>query len=75
VGISWRRQDDQAAIDATTSRWTEAAESVAERFKRFHDLPLDEAIEAALMRAPGNMSRDELARRIATSREVHPPDL
>jgi hypothetical protein len=70
VGISWRRQDGQAAAGAATSRWTEAVETVTDRFRRFHELPLDEAVDAALMRAPGNMSRDELARRIAASRGV-----
>ncbi len=73
MGISWRREDDHAATVAATSRWTEAAETVTERFQRFAELPLDEAVEAALIRAPGNMSRDELARRIAASRAVEPP--
>jgi hypothetical protein len=75
MGFGWRRQGDQATTEATTSRWTEAAASVTDRFQRFHELPLDEAVEAALVRAPGNMSRDELARRIAASREVDQPPL
>ncbi len=72
MGISWRRQDDRAATEAATSRWTEAAETVTDRFRRFDELPLDEAVEAALMRAPGNMGRDELERRITAGREADP---
>jgi hypothetical protein len=46
---------------------------VTERFERFNELPLDQAVEAALMRAPGNMTRDELTRRISASREADSP--
>ena len=72
MGIRWRSRDDNAAVAVTTSRWNEAAETVAERFQRLNDLPLDEAVEVALMRTPGNMSREELTRRMAASREVEP---
>lgn len=73
MGISWRREADLSATVVATSRWTEAAQGVTERFQQFDDLPLDDAVEAALMRAPGNMSREELTRRIAASREANPP--
>lgn len=73
MGISWRREEDPAATVVATSRWTEAAQGVTEKFRQFDDLPLDEAVEAALLRAPGNMSRDELTRRIAASRGENPP--
>ena len=73
MGIRWRSQDDQAAAAAANSRWTEAAETVAGRFQQLNDLPLDQAVEIALMRTPGNMSREELARRMAAGREVEPP--
>jgi hypothetical protein len=72
MGISWRRHD-RAASAAATSRWTQTAETVTERFQSFHELPLDEAVAAAMARAPGNMSREELTMRIAASREVEPP--
>jgi hypothetical protein len=39
-------------------------------FQRFNALPLDEAVDAAFMGTPGNMSRDELTRRMAASREA-----
>jgi hypothetical protein len=68
VAISWRR-DDRAATVVATSRWNEAVETVTERFQRFNELPLEEAVEAALVRTPGNMTRDELTRRIAATRE------
>jgi hypothetical protein len=73
MGISWRREADLSATVVATSRWTEAAQGVTERFQQFDDLPLDDAVDAALMRAPGNMSREELTRRIAASREANPP--
>lgn len=73
MGIRWRSQDDHEARAEATSRWNEAAESVTERFQHLNELPLDEAVEAALLRTPGNVSREELARRIAASREVEPP--
>lgn len=73
MGISWRREGDQAATVVATSRWTEAAQGVTERFRQFDDMPLEEAVEAALLRAPGNMTRDELTRRITASREANPP--
>ncbi len=69
MGISWRR-DDHAATVVATSRWNAAAETVTERFQRFNELPLDEAVEAALFRTPGNMTREELTRRIAATRAV-----
>lgn len=70
MGISWRRDDHDAVIAATTSRWAETAEHLSQRFHRFDALPLDEAVDAALMGTPGNMSRAELSRRMAASREV-----
>jgi hypothetical protein len=70
--IRWRSKDDSAAATVAISRWNEAAESVTQRFQHLNDLPLDEAVEVALMRTPGNMSREELPRRIAASREVEP---
>lgn len=73
MGIRWRSQDDDTASAVATSRWHEAAETVAERFQHVNDLPLDEAVEVALMRTPGSMSREELTRRMAASREVEPP--
>lgn len=73
MGIRWRSQDDQTAAAVATSRWTEAAETVAERFQHLNGLPLDEAVEIALMRTPGSMSREELTRRMAAAREVEPP--
>lgn len=68
MGISWRRADDHSATVLATSRWAETAERLSERFQRFDALPLDEAVDAALMGTPGNMSRDELARRMEASR-------
>jgi hypothetical protein len=73
MGISRRREDEDAAATIATSRWAEAAENVTVRFQSFDELPLDQAVEAALLRAPGNMSREELTRRIAASRCVDPP--
>jgi hypothetical protein len=73
MGISWRKQDQSRAAAEATSRWNEAAMSVAERFQHLNELPLEDAVEVALMRAPGNMSREELTRRIAASREGEPP--
>jgi hypothetical protein len=74
MGIRWRGQEDDAMASAVaTSRWTEAAETVAERFQHLNDLPLEEAVEVALMRTPGNMSREDLTRRMAASRKVEPP--
>ena len=73
MGIRWRGHDDETAAALATSRWTEAAETVAERFQHLNDLPLDEAVEVALMRTPGNMSREDLTRRMAASREVEAP--
>jgi hypothetical protein len=70
MGIGWRRDDHHLATAAATSRWAETAETLSERFQRFDALPLDEAVDAALMGTPGNMSREELARRMAASREV-----
>ena len=69
MGISWKRDVDHSATVAR-SRWAETAEGLSERFRRFDALPLDEAVEAAFMGTPGNMSRDELTRRMAASREV-----
>ncbi len=68
MGIRRRSQDDPESALAT-SRWSEAAETVTVRFEQLHNLPLDEAVETALLRTPGSFSRDELARRIAASRD------
>ena len=68
MGIRMRGQDDHAASVEAATRWNEAAESVGRRFQDLHDLPLDEAVDTALMRTPGSFSREELARRIAASR-------
>ena len=70
MGIGWRRDEHHTAIAAATSRWAETAEHLSQRFHRFDALPLDEAVDAALLGTPGNMSREELARRMAASREV-----
>jgi hypothetical protein len=72
MGIRWRGQDDNTTAVAS-SRWNEAADTVAERFQQLQDLPLDEAVDVALMRTPGNISREDLARRMAASRGVEPP--
>ena len=72
MGIRWRGQDDSTAAVAS-SRWNEAAATVAERFQHLNDLPLDEAVDVALMRTPGNISREDLARRMAASRGAEPP--
>jgi hypothetical protein len=70
MGIGWRRDEHNTAMAAATSRWAETAEHLSQRFHRFDDLPLDEAVDAALIATPGNLSREELARRMAASREV-----
>jgi hypothetical protein len=72
MGIGWKRDDDHSATVVATSRWAETAERLSERFQRFNALPLDEAVDAAFMGTPGNMSRDELTRRMAASREARP---
>ena len=72
MGIRMRGQDDHRASAEAASRWNEAAETVSRRFQDLHDLPLDEAVDTALMRAPGSFSREELARRIAASRDHAP---
>ena len=71
MGIGWRRDHESATVVAT-SRWAETAERLSERFQRLDALPLDEAVDAAILGTPGNMSRDELTRRMAASREVRP---
>ena len=72
MGIRMRGQDDHAASVEAATRWNEAAESVGKRFQDLHDLPLDEAVDTALMRTPGSFSREELARRMAASRGHEP---
>jgi hypothetical protein len=57
-------------VAAATSRWAETSERLSQRFQRFDALPLDEAVDAALIATPGNMSREELARRMKASREI-----
>ena len=71
MGINWRGQDDNTSAEAT-SRWHDAARTVAERFQDLKDLPLEEAVEVALIRTPGGMSREELTRRMAAARVVEP---
>ena len=73
MGIRRGGRDNHDATAKATSRWTETAATVDERFQQLSDLPLDEAVEVALMRTPGNMNREELARRIAASRGIEPP--
>ena len=68
MGIRRSSRDDHAASAEAASRWHEAAETVGRRFQDLHDLPLDEAVDTALMRTPGSFSREELTRRIAASR-------
>lgn len=72
MGIRWGSRADREATAEATSRWSETAATVDERFQELNGLPLDEAVEAALIRTPGNMSREELARRIAASRGDEP---
>ena len=57
-----------ASVEATT-RWREAAETVGMRFQSLHDMPLDEAVDTALMRTPGGFSKEELTERMAASRD------
>jgi len=67
------RRRDERAIEAAAiaaGRWAEAAQSVADRFDAFNGLSLDEAVETALLKAPGNMNREELTARIAASRGI-----
>lgn len=73
MGIRRNRAEDAAATVVATSRWTEAAESVSQRFHQIDDLPLEEAVEVTLMRVPGSMDRDDLTRRMAASRGLEPP--
>ena len=60
-----------ASVEATT-RWHEAVETVGKRFQSLHEMPLDEAVDTALMRTPGNFSREELTQRMAASRDYLP---
>jgi hypothetical protein len=70
MALGWRRRDEHSATVVATSRWAETADRLSERFQRFDALPLDEAVDEALVGTPGNMSRDELARRMAASRDA-----
>ena len=73
MGFRRNREDDAAAAVVATSRWTQAAEGVSQRFRQIDDLPLDEAVEVTLMRVPGSMDRQDLTRRMAASRGLEPP--
>ena len=72
MGIRRRGQDDHMASVEAITRWHEAAETVVQRFQGLRDMPLDEAVETALMRTPGNFSREELTERMAASRDCLP---
>lgn len=72
MGFRRNRESDAATVLAT-SRWSETADGVSERFQQINDLPLAEAVEVTLMRVPGAMDRDDLTRRMAASRGLEPP--
>lgn len=62
-------QDKGEVSPEVMSRWSEAVSTVGARFQDLHSLPLEEAVEVAAMRTPGSFSREELARRMAATRQ------
>ena len=72
MAINWGRRGDRDGDEVAMSRWAQAVEGVSERFAAFDHMPLDEAVETALLRTPGNMSREELTRRLSERRRIEP---
>jgi hypothetical protein len=72
MAIHWGRKGDRDGDAMAMSRWVQAVEGVSERFAAFDHMSLDEAVETALLRTPGNMSREELTRRLSERRGVEP---
>ena len=57
MAINWGRKGDRAGDAMAMSRWVQAVDGVSERFAAFDNMSLDEAVQTALLRTPGNMSR------------------
>ncbi len=71
----WRRDGHGEVSDpVAATRWAEAAEGVTDRFARFDGLPLEEAVEAAMVTAPANFTREELTHRLAARRGLQPDE-
>ncbi len=68
MGIWHRAERVEASDPVATMRWAEAAEGVHDRFARFDGLPLEEAVEIAMVTAPANFTREELTHRLAARR-------